>query len=217
MAGAGITSYAALLDRLHISEVDVAHFRDNNPGLCGVDLDRVSKLLIAQLSAVSKHRSFNSFSVTDVLQRLEGVGCRNSCIKDEEPFKHLPLQGLWKAHFFDARFLFRNLINHWGLEFEDSLKFNALWSQVSADEERDRSPFSWQGRLAHELTFGGFEARAERKKLTGEWIIFAKFNGLNYYLGIAAHSTSKERDEAIYALLKAYCTSDFPFLFGETK
>lgn len=208
-----MTLPSALLDRLCISEEDITHFRDNNPGLCGVDMARVSKLLVAQLSSASKHRIFNSFAVTDVLQRLEGVGRANSCVKGEELFKHLPLKGFWKTHFFDARFLLKNLINHWGIEFEKSPRFDALCSQVDADEERNPSPHEWHGRLAHEFTVGGYEARAKQKRVTGEWIIFAKHNSANYYLCVAEHSKSKDADVALYTLLKTYCSFDFPFLF----
>ena len=53
--------------------------------------------------------------------------------------------------------------------------------------------------------------------MTGEWIIFAKFNGTNYYLGLAGHSKSKDEDEALYAQVKAYCSFEFPFLFAVTS
>lgn len=103
-------NYSELHDRLHITEEDIALFKDDNVGLCRVDTSRISNLLLAQLASVSKHRTFNYFSVTDVIQNLEGIG-RGSCVRGEEPFKHLPLKGFWKAHFFDARFLLRNLVN----------------------------------------------------------------------------------------------------------
>lgn len=205
--------YSELLDCLHVSEEDVAFFRNDNPGFCGFDASRVSRLLVAQLSSVSKHRTFNSFSVTDVIQKLEGVG-RNGCEKREDIFKYLPLKGFWKAHFFDARFLTKNLVNHWGLEREDSPKFDALCSRVAAEEEKNPSPHGWQGRLAHELTICGYEKKAMRKKLTGEWIIFSKHEGKNYYLCIAKHSTSKEDDEKIYAGIKKLCEPEYPFLFA---
>jgi len=203
--------YSKQLNSLHITEGDVAFFRDNNPGFCGVDPSRVSRFLIAQLAAVSKHRIFNSFSVTDVIQQLEGVG-RIGCAKREEPFKHSPLKGFWKAHFFDARFLMKNLTNHWGLESKESPKFDGLCSRVAVEEEKSPSAFDWQDRFAHELTIGGYKARAKRKKLTGEWIIFAKHDELNYYLCLAKHSTSKEDDSQIYALINAICAHEYPFL-----
>lgn len=208
--------YSDLLDCLHISEKDVALFRDDNPGFCGVDCTRVSRLLVAQLTSARKHRTFNSYSVTDVIQKLEGVG-RNGCEKREKPFKHPPLQGFWKAHFFDARFLIKNLKNHWGLGFEDSPKFNALCSRVAEEEEKTPSAHGWQGRLAHEFTICGYEERAKRKNLTGEWIVFSKHNSRNYYLCLTKHSTSIKEDGEIYALLKNFCTQEYPFLFADVS
>ena len=57
--------YSELHDRLRITEEDVALFKDDNVGLCRVDCARLSHLLLAQLTSVSKHRTFNYFSVTD--------------------------------------------------------------------------------------------------------------------------------------------------------
>jgi hypothetical protein len=206
--------YSKLLDFLYITEEDVASFRDDNPGFCGFDSSRVSRLLIAQLTWASRHRIFNSFSVTDVIQQLEGVG-RNGCAQHEISFKHLPLKGFRKAHFFDARFLVKNLVNHWGLEFEDSSKFDTLCAKVSADEDKKPSAHGWQGRLASEFTIGGYKEKARQKKLTGEWVIFSKQDDLNYYLCIAKHSSTKEEDEKIYALIKAVCAHEYPFLFSK--
>ena len=39
--------YIALLDSLHISEEDIAFFRDENAGLCSVEKSRVSQFLLA--------------------------------------------------------------------------------------------------------------------------------------------------------------------------
>lgn len=204
--------YLKQLEALRITEEDVAFFMGNNPGFCGFDSSRVSRFLIAQLAAASKHRIFNSFSVTDVIQELEGVG-RIGCVRGEKPFKHPPLKGFWKAHFFDARFLMKNLVNHWGLEFQESPKFDGLCSRVTVEEENGPSVFGWQGRLINELTIGGYKARAKRKKLTGEWIIFVKYDKLNYYLCLAKHSISKEDDSQIYALVNAICAQEYPFVF----
>jgi hypothetical protein len=63
-----------LLNSLEVSEEELVLFKDDNPGFCGVDTARVSHLLLAQLSSIRKYRVLNSFAVTDVIQKLEGVG-----------------------------------------------------------------------------------------------------------------------------------------------
>mgnify|MGYP001082916273 CR=1 FL=1 len=201
-----------IFEGFDVSEDEVTHFRNNHVGFCRIDMNRLSQLLLIQLTSISKHRTYNSFSITDVIQELEGVG--RGCKQRFEQFKYLPLKGLFKAHFFDARFMARNLINHWGLEFENSHKFNSLFSRVTEEEEKNPSRFGWQGRLAHEMTVGGYEERAKKNKRTGEWIIFAKHNNLNYYLCISRHSKSKPEDQEIYDFLKLLCKNEYPFLLS---
>ena len=199
----------------NVTEAEVNQFREHHVGFCHVDMSRVSQFLIIQLASISKHRIYNSFSITDVIQELEGLG--RGCEQRVEQFGHLPLKGLWKAHFHDASFIPRNLINYWGLEFENSSKSHALCSRVVNDEEKSPSKFAYQGRLAHELTIGAYQAKTRKKGLaglTGEWIIFAKHNGLNYYLCISRH-TSKKEDQDAFNFLKLLCEHEYPFLLSE--
>lgn len=204
--------YRELHDRLGISEEDLTRFKDDHVGFCGVDTSRVSRLLLAQLLFIDNYRVLNSFSVTDVIQRLEGVGRTAITVRDA-PFKHPPLKGLWKAHFFDASFMMKNLINEWGVEFEESKKFGVLCARVAADEERNPSRCGWQGRLADEFTIAGFDARARRRKMTGEWVIFGKHKEKNHYLCIANHSKSNKDDKQLHTVVKYFCECEFPFLF----
>jgi hypothetical protein len=53
------------------------------------------------------------------------------------------------------------------------------------------------------------EERGSQGKLTGEWIVFAKEDAGNYYLGIWPHTAS---DERIASSIKAACVPEFPFL-----
>lgn len=204
--------YGDVFKGFDVTETEVNHFSNNHVGFCRVNMNQISRLLLIQLTSISKHRTYNSFSITDVIQELEGVG--RGCKQRFEQFKHLPLKGLFKAHFFDAQFMAKNLINHWGLEFENSPKFNSLCSQVTEEEEKTPSQFGWQGRLAHEMTVSGYEERAKQNKLTGEWIIFATHNNLNYYLCISRHSKSNPEDQEIYDFLKLVCEHEYPFLLS---
>ncbi len=203
---------ADVFEGFDVSEDEVAHFKNNHVGFCQLDMSRLSQFLLIQLASISKHRTYNSFSITDVIQELEGVG--RGCKLRFEQFKHLPLKGLYKVHFFDARFVVRNLINHWGLEFENSPKFNSLLSRVTEEEEKTPSKLGWQGRLAHEMTVVGYEERSKQNKRTGEWIIIAKHNNLNYYLCISRHSKSNPEDQEIYDFLKLICEQEYPFLLS---
>lgn len=63
--------------------------------------------------------------------------------------------------------------------------------------------------LSHEIVAGTFEKREAQGKLTGEWIVFTKYSGQNYYLCLSAHNAG---DQVIYDQIKSVCFHQFPFL-----
>lgn len=203
-------SYANdVFEGFDVSEDEVAQFRNTHAGFGCIDMSCISQFLLIQLASISKKRTYNTFSVTDVIQELEGVG--RGCKQKVGQFKHLPLKGFWKAHFFDERFMARNLINHWGLEFETSTKFDTLCARMAEEERKSPSNVGWQGRLAHEMIVGGYEERARKNNLTGEWIIFTKHENKNYYLCISKH-TSKKGDQHTFEFLRLLIKNEYPFL-----
>jgi hypothetical protein len=202
-----------LLEHFQINNQELLDFKDSNLGLHRVDTSRISTLLLSQLAHFQKYRTFNTFSITDVIQSLEGLGMRG-CAREADQFKHEPLKGLWKAHFSDPHFLIQNIVNHWGLNRENSPKFLDLCEKVAAEELHNPSQHGWPGRLAHELVVSGYQERAQQKKLTGEWLIFGKWQSKNYYLTTAGHSASETNDQEIFTTIKEYCSFEFPFLFN---
>lgn len=148
----------SILDGFGISEKDIHTFVTSNVGLCGIDGSRLSKFLLAQLTSAWKHRSLNTFAVTDVIQHLEGRSPYSGKTAKPRQFKGDALRGLWKVHFVDARFLLRNIYNEWEMFSAKSDKFDKLCARVAAAEEENPSPLGWQGRLAHEFVTGGIHA-----------------------------------------------------------
>jgi hypothetical protein len=69
--------------------------------------------------------------------------------------------------------------------------------------------------LVHRLNVDGLEERALAQRLTGDWIIFAKRDGENYYLDLATHEEAEgpANSERLMQKLQAGCQSEFPFLF----
>jgi len=63
--------------------------------------------------------------------------------------------------------------------------------------------------LAHRVTHEPVEERANANKLTGEWIVFAKEAGKNYYLCLNTHAAG---DQQIADRIRDNCVRDFPFL-----
>jgi hypothetical protein len=99
-------------------------------------------------------------------------------------FKGDALRGLWKVHFFDARFMVRNILNEWSMFSSKSDKFEKLCARVAAEEEEAPSRVGWQGRLAHEFVMEGYRQRAAKQKVTGEWLNFGVHQQKNIYLSI---------------------------------
>jgi hypothetical protein len=55
-----------------------------------------------------------------------------------------------------------------------------------------------------------FLEKLRNGKLTGEWIVFKKYERKNYYLTLASHS---EKNEEIIRRILDDCRSQYPFLF----
>jgi hypothetical protein len=63
--------------------------------------------------------------------------------------------------------------------------------------------------LAHRVTIESIERRSAAGRRTGEWIVFAKAQGQNYYLCLATHEAS---DEQTFDRIATHCIRDFPEL-----
>ncbi len=198
-----------------ITDDDIQSFTASNAGLYGIDTSRLSRFLLAQLTSAWKHRTFNTFAVTDVIQHLEGHSPFPSMTAKPHQFKGDALRGLWKVHFFDARFLARNILNEWGMLSSKSDKFEKLCARIAAEEEQAPSRVGWQGRLVDEFVMEGYRQRVARQKLTGEWLIFGVPEQKNIYLSLCTHSDSPEQDREIYDALFALCGDEFPDVFAQ--
>lgn len=75
------------------------------------------------------------------------------------------------------------------------------------------NPDVWPAYLIDRLVLSGFEERAKRG-LTGDWLIFAKHNGMNYYLDLATHEEGiDDNAHVLFEKLKNGSRAEFPFLF----
>ncbi len=154
--------------------------------------ERVSIALALQL--IGNHDPyFNCFSVLDELDYLEGIR-PGSRTKPEKQFTKSPLNPFWHKHFFSAHHLVKNLSVRWNLDIKKQKDLTAMIDDdlivmingvaESYGEDCDK----WPGYIAHRLIVGGFEERTNEKwGLTGDWIIYAKYSGENYYLSLATH------------------------------
>jgi hypothetical protein len=64
------------------------------------------------------------------------------------------------------------------------------------------------GKLAHQLVLGAHNGRHAADQMTGEWIVYAEIDGVNYYLTLGTHG---EPDADIRVRVQS-CFDEFPEL-----
>ncbi|MBS9430563.1 hypothetical protein [Photorhabdus akhurstii] len=187
-----------------LSRSELLAFANSLPGFCYVDLSRISSVFIAQIMQLYYGRIINVFNITNKIESLEGIR-KNSSIKNESEFRYNPLKGLMKVHFTDARFILKNIINK--LNGDDY-----IYKVVDEGFNKNNSGYADDDLfkyICHQLTVGAYNEKIEIKNMTGEWIVFQKYNGENYCLTLGSHS---EGDENIYKRVCIAYEKDFPFL-----
>lgn len=175
-------------------------------GLTRYAPERFCSLFVWKIYAMSRLDGIAPNFVIDQVRALEGAG--SACgMKPATQFKHAPLAGLYHQHFFAPQFLAQNMLNQLGRKGIEKIFWEVAQGREVMTEEILRE-------LSTRLTVEQFEQRADQQKLTGEWIVFAKHNGQNYYLTISRHTDSKrpEEDKALFWEIDQICYREFPFL-----
>jgi hypothetical protein len=139
---------------------------------------------------------------------LEGIQT-NSSTKDAAQFRK-PLHPLWHKHFATSRHLTRNWGERWNLGRDGNRDLSKMIEDVAA--AYGDQPDHWQKILVHQLVLGGLEDRIAAQRMTGDWIIFAKHDGQNFYLDLAKHEEARDPDR-LREKLRAGSALEFPFLF----
>lgn len=153
-------------------------------------------------------------AVLDQIGAMEGATQKRAApTKPAREFPVGPLKGLWHKHWFQESFIPTNLL----LENEkngEALLYKALNKHFGRNGWQGRPVADAAGIIAHAAVFDALENRAGsrsksgRRRLTGEWIVFAKSGGRNIYLTLASHG---ETDEEILARCQS-ATADYPEL-----
>jgi uncharacterized protein (DUF2267 family) len=151
--------------------------------------------------------------VIDELDVLEGLRPRLPT-KAAKQFKHAPLHPLWHKHFSAPRHTMRNVGNQWNISGTNQKALDAMIRRVAAEFGAD--PDVWQRVLAYHFVLDGYADRAANQRLTGDWIIFGKHDGANYYLDLAMHEEGT-RPDRLLEKLRAGSAAEFPFLFNRTS
>jgi hypothetical protein len=138
------------------------------------------------------------------VRSLEGYG-RETWTKEASLFEHRPLLGLWHKHYLADNGLAMNIVQGLG-----GPKFKRLRSVIEKQHRPGATHFTVDDvpRIAKAVTDVYFE-RADRRQLTGEWIIFARHEGQNYYLCLGSHT---DDDQELCDKIRQTCAGEFPFL-----
>jgi hypothetical protein len=168
--------------------------------------DRVSLGFAVALDRLGKQFG-EDYDVSREIDALEGLSPHSST-KRPTQFKRPPLRPFWHKHFSTSRHLMRNVGLRWGLEKSGNCDFSAAIERVT--REYGDQPDLWQKRLPYQIVLGGLHDRTTARRMTGDWIIFARHEGRNFYLGLGTHEESRD---AIYQRLRDESECEFPFLF----
>jgi hypothetical protein len=195
------TYTVCLNDRsIKLSREELARFRDLHLAPSELSI-RTSELLWLDIFVFSLQGVSPEFILCAIRDLEEGTS--RSGTKPPEKYKGKLLKGLWHKHFFDARFVAKNV--QIGLGGPNIPKF------------REALLEKWLGKkmtpeIAIELRdvfLAGFEERAAEGKLTGEWIVYLRRGEKNYYLCCTTHDAG---DQVIYDRIMEHCPRDFPEL-----
>ncbi|WP_157782788.1 hypothetical protein [Pseudoalteromonas maricaloris] len=173
---------------------------------CGFSEDlklRISKLFLLDLYIYFTEFGINPLEIVEEIDNLEN-GDENTETKPATEFRRKPLKGLWHKHFFCRHFLAHNILNALGKNgIKDIIKNVMDESGNTHFSESDLSE------VARRITNDPITQRANDKKLTGEWIMFAKRNDKNYYLCMNTHEAG---DQTIADRISEHCYEEFSFV-----
>ena len=187
---------------------ELNHFA-NVIGLKTAAPGRYSMLLVLALFGGFKSGCLNPAMVIEEIRALEGIG-KPSRLKPPIQNKHPPLKGLWHKHYMETgrRAVAMNVqkgIGKYGIPlFEQRIR-----EAQSAGEERYVAIEDIKA-LADDVVQGNLSRLAGAAELTGEWLVYARHEGANYYLCLGKHNPSEH--DHIREQIDAVCCKEFPFL-----
>ena len=169
---------------------------------------RYSLLLLLVLYGASQAGRLNPAKVIHEIESLEGLRGESS-LKPATQFLSEPLKGLWHKHYLQDGLPSMAINLRKGIKRHGLPWFDAQIEQAQASGEEKYLTAQDCGRIAHDAVVGNWERLVKESALTGEWIIFAKHQGQNFYLCLGQH---KSGDEALREQIDAVCLQEFPFL-----
>lgn len=173
----------------------------------GLNLSRLSTVLLAQAYSFEINRTFDTFDLAQPIKVLEGLGSAGATAPEEQ-FRHAPLAGLYKKHFTSPRFLPTNLLNFLRSK-EGGRHFNEAWNKAAQASGSQYIDDTFTKHLSHHMVVDPIEIKSSSNRMTGEWVVFHKHEGKNYYLTFGFHN---ETNDEIHKRIVLACEFDrLPF------
>jgi hypothetical protein len=186
-----------------------------------VKLGKCSSVLVHQLTRHSLQifekfgNEIHHYHFATILDTIELVDQGHKM--NVRNFNKQPLAGLKHIHHSSNTFIAQNMVNCWKEKYgnNDELSFqNILLQEIYTDLLNDfPKEIAQKKSLTTLLTKILYESKSRKpKKQTGEWIVFAQKDNINYYLCLATHNESEDfTDQVIYDRLEP-CLTEFPEL-----
>ena len=177
--------------------------------------NRASLALAIHMKAMWQERG-DYWPVWDAVEHLErdaldGGTHHIPTTKPSKPFDEPPLDRFWHQHVTAPHHLLRNLAIRVAVRHGGNTALDVMINDVA--RKHGQAEEVWPRRLAHGLTTEAYEQRSADRRMTGDWLIFAKYQGMNYYLLYVPHPPDKSRDAEIYRRLERSCKAEFPLPF----
>lgn len=152
--------------------------------------------------------SLNIDAVMHEIRFLEGTE-ETSKTKEATQFIRPPLKGLWHKHYFDGSISalaqnVKNALGNYGMPYFESMINEAK----ASGEERFVTPEDVP-QIVNDIVTSNLQRRRADQKITGEWLIYAVHENINYFLCLAKHG---EGDDQIRTRIDSTCIHEFPFL-----
>lgn len=190
-----------------IPEVDLGEFV-KHIGLEKLAPGRYSLLLAANLYGGALSGTQNPAKIVREIELLEQdeLGQLKKPIQNRHP----PLKGLWHKHYMQDGIpsLAQNVLK--GLNRYKIPVFQQMIEDAEKAGEERFVEVTDIPRIVDDVVSGNRRRLAEQQAITGEWIMFAKHEGQNYYLTIATHDS--DTHQHVREQIDQVCCVEFPFL-----
>ncbi|CAB3847717.1 hypothetical protein LMG2828_01777 [Achromobacter piechaudii] len=170
---------------------------------------RYSTVLLEDLARVHAEGG-NTGAVVAEIVHLESPESVPSYTKAAARFERCVLRSLHHKHYqvTSGPAFVKNLINELRRHPRDVIvPTPAAMTQLNLSDSAALKHFA--GEIASAIVDETYQGRRGESRLTGEWIVYLPYEGLNFYLCLARHD---EKDEFIKSRVDKAINSEWPFL-----